>query len=255
MEKMKIAAQLYTVREFLKTPSEIEVSLGKVKKIGYDAIQVSGTGDISHQQLKDFADKEDLTICATHVSFDRLKNHMDDVIRQHKLWGCKYVGLGAMPAEYRTTKEGYIEFSKIASVFARELADADLRFIYHNHNFEYIKFDGKTGMDILLEETDPLNFDFEIDTFWVQAGGADPAEWIKKVKSRMKVVHYKDMAGSLEFKPIMAEVGEGNLKWTEIINASYDCGVEWCCVEQDICKGDPFDSLKISLNNLHKLGL
>ena len=30
------------------------------------------------------------------------------------------------------------------------------------------------GMEILLSETDPECFDFEMDTFWVQAGGANP---------------------------------------------------------------------------------
>ena len=34
----QLAAQLYTLRDFLKTPEDVEKSLAKVKAIGYEAI-------------------------------------------------------------------------------------------------------------------------------------------------------------------------------------------------------------------------
>lgn len=251
---MKIAAQLYTLREFLKTAEDIEKTLKKVKEIGYEAIQVSGMGPIDPQDLKTIVDREDLTICATHIGFDRLQNDLEAVINEHKLWDCKYVGLGAMPEKYRKDKEGFINFVKETAVIADKLQENGLQFIYHNHNFEFIKFGKKTGLDILLENSDPQSFGFEIDTYWVQAGGADPAQWITKVAGRMDVVHFKDMAVNGR-EAIMAEVGEGNLNWDRIIQACQDIGVEWVCVEQDICQRDPFDSLSISLNNLKIMGL
>ena len=110
-------------------------------------------------------------------------------------------------------------------------------------------------MDILFEETDPDTFGFEIDTYWVQCGGADPIQWINKVEGRMQVVHFKDMVVNSEAKSIMAEVGEGNLNWKGIIEACEKTGVEWCPVEQDFCQRDPFESLAISFNNLKKMGL
>jgi len=251
---MKIAAQLYTLREFLKTPEDIDKTLKKVKKIGYDAVQVSGMGPIDPQDLKTIVDREDLTICATHIGFDRLRNELESVISDHKLWDCKYVGLGAMPEEYRKDEESFIKFTKEASKIADKLQENGLQFVYHNHNFEFIKFGVKTGMDILFENTDPQSFDFEIDTYWVQAGGADPAQWITKVAGRMDVVHFKDMAVD-GWETIMAEVGEGNLNWDRIIQACEDIGVEWACVEQDVCQRDPFESLAISLKNLRGMGL
>ncbi|MFP4662757.1 MAG: sugar phosphate isomerase/epimerase family protein [Halanaerobiales bacterium] len=251
---MKIAAQLYTLRDFLKTPEDIEKTLKKVKEIGYDAVQVSGLGSIEPQDLKAIVDSKELTICATHIGFDRLKNELEAVIDEHKLWDCKYVGLGAMPEEYRKNEETFIQFTKEASGIAKELQDNGLQFIYHNHNFEFLKFGDKTGLDILLENSDQ-SFGFEIDTYWVQAGGGDPAQWITKVDGRMDVVHFKDMSVN-GWDPIMAEVGEGNLNWDRIIQACEDIGVEWACVEQDNCyERDPFDSLAISLRNLKAMGL
>ena len=157
-------------------------------------------------------DELGITICATHISFDRIKEDTQDVIRQHKLWNCKYVGVGAMPSPYSTSKEGYVSFAREASEYARILHDNGLQFIYHNHSFEYQKFDGITGMEILLQESDPEVFGFELDTYWVQHGGADPIEWIYKVSGRMDVVHFKDMAVQVRDGrvQIMTEVGEGN---------------------------------------------
>ncbi len=254
MSKSVIAAQLYTLRDYLKTPEDIAKTLKKVKEMGYNAIQGSGMGPIEPTLLKEIVDKEQLTICVTHMPFDRLKDDLDAVIQEHKLWNCKYVGLGSMPPQYRESKDGYMKFIKEISEIAKKLYDNGLQFVYHNHKFEFEKFDGLTGMDILFNETDKKEFGFEIDTYWVQAGGADPVEWIKKVKGRMGVVHFKDMT-IVKNEQTMAEVGEGNLNWPAIIQACKETGVEWYAVEQDICQRNPFESLAISLKNIKKMGL
>ncbi|MFC5452741.1 sugar phosphate isomerase/epimerase family protein [Paenibacillus aestuarii] len=253
---MRIAAQLYTVRTFLKTPEEISESMKKVKQMGYKAVQASGVGPIGYAEFKALADQEGLTICATHIGYDELLNDMDGVIQKHQAWNCKYVGLGGLPQQYRESSAGYAAFAKQATEFGRQLKSAGLQFIYHNHDFEFAKYDGKTGMEILMETSDPDAVDFEIDVYWVQAGGADPIEWIRKMDGRMKVVHFKDMIVTPERKQRFAEIGEGNMNFQGIIQACQEIGVEWAAVEQDDCyERNPFESLEISFNNLAKLGV
>lgn len=253
---MKIAAQLYTVRDFLKTAEDISISLRKVKEIGYTAIQVSGIGNIDNKELKEIVDREQLTICATHIPYADLTNNLDAVIEKHQIWDCKYVGLGGMPLANRSSKEGYVAFAKEASEIGRKLKHAGLQFFYHNHSFEFAKFDGKTGMEILMEETDPEAFGFLLDLYWVQAGGADPIEWIHKLKGRMKLVHLKDFAVMSDMEQRFAEIGEGNMNYSQILKACQSVGVEWAPVEQDECYGrDPFECLATSFNNLKKLGV
>lgn len=256
VSELRLAAQLYTLRQFLKTPEDIAETLKKVKEIGYRAVQVSGIGPIEAKALKELADEHGLTICATHISYDDLLHHMDAVIEKHHAWGCKYVGLGSLPPEYRNDAAGYQAFAKQASEFGRQLKEAGLKFIYHNHDFEFAKYDGKTGMEILFEESDPETVDFELDVYWVQAGGADPIEWIRKAAGRMKVVHLKDMVVTQHRNPRFAEVGEGNMNFKGIIAACEDIGVEWGAVEQDDCyERNPFESLKISFDNLQQMGV
>ncbi|MCK9222567.1 MAG: sugar phosphate isomerase/epimerase [Limnochordia bacterium] len=254
MSNTVIAAQLYTLRDSLKTPQEIRQSLSKVREIGYEAVQLSGLGPIEPGELAKILQDYNLQVAATHVSFQRLKDEFDKVVEEHRLWGCQHVAVGSMPGEYKTDADGYKRFAQEATAIGRQLARAGLTFSYHNHSFEFEKFQGRLGLDILFEESDPEVFLAEIDTFWIQHGGGDPAAWIQKVSGRMRIVHLKDMT-ICDGRQAMAEVGEGNLNWPDILRACKEAGVLWYVVEQDICQRDPFESLAISLRNLKAMGL
>lgn len=253
MAKSMIAAQLYTVRDFMKTPDEIAKSLKKVKALGYEAVQLSGHGPISDEELKKMVDDAGLIIAATHTSYELIRDEPNKVIDQHKLFECKHVAIGGLPGEY-ISAEGYVRFAKEASSAVKKLADAGLIFSYHNHSFELEKYGDRTGLQILYEESDPKLFNSEIDTYWIQHGGGDPAEWIRKLKGRAYLVHLKDMAIK-DHRQVFAEVGEGNLNWPAILSACKFAGTEWYIVEQDVCLRDPFESLGISLRNLNKMGI
>lgn len=251
-----LAAQLYTVRQFCQTAEDLAASLKKIRAIGYTAVQVSAIGPIPDAEVKKMVDAEGLTICNTHVRpSEALWDNLDAVIAQHKLWDCKHVAIGSMPADFRAEGEdGFRRFAREGSEIGKKLAGAGLTFSYHNHSFELARFDGRTGLEILYEESDPRFLQAEIDVYWIQHGGADPAAWIEKMSGRMPVVHLKDMV-IVDNVPTMAEVGEGNLNWQRILAACKAAGVEWYAVEQDICRRDPFESLKISYTNLKAMGL
>ncbi|MDD3927141.1 MAG: sugar phosphate isomerase/epimerase [bacterium] len=254
MLKSGIAAQLYTLREHLKTPSDIAVTLEKVRSIGYQSVQVSGMGPIDPEELKRITDDLGLTICATHVNFTSLNEDLDRVIETHRIYQCPYVGLGSMPELYRN-KDGFREFARIISGIGAALAEKSLTLIYHNHSFELTRWGGMTGLDILYKESDPSSFQAELDTYWVQHGGGDVVAWIKKLKGRLPVIHLKDM-GIRDGRQVMAEVGEGNLDWKAILAFCEMAGVEWYVVEQDTdFLIDPFESLKTSYENLLRMGL
>lgn len=253
MKRSTIAAQMYTFREYAQTEEGLANTFSRLKEIGYDAVQVSGIGPIDPRKVKELAVQNDLTICATHIPYDRLTGELQAVAEQHKLWDCKYVGLGMVPDRYRNSAEGYRTFAQEASEIGRQLKkEYGLQFVYHNHQIEFEKYDGKTAMDILLEESDPDAFGFELDMYWVQAGGGDPAQWAHKVEGRMQVVHLKDME-IVDGQAVFAEVGHGNMNTPAIIEACRLTGVEWYVVEQDVCRRDPFDSVKMSLDYLHGL--
>jgi sugar phosphate isomerase/epimerase len=250
-----LAAQLYTIRDFTKTAEDFAASMKKIREIGYTAVQVSAIGPIPDQEVKSIVDDLGLTICITHIPYDRLWNDIDSVIEQHKLWNCPNVAIGSMPKQYQDSGEdGYKRFAQEAAQVGQKLHAAGLTFSYHNHSFEFVRFGKRNGLEVIYDESDPKHLQAELDTYWVQHGGGDPAAWIRRLKDRMPVVHLKDMVIQ-ERQQIMAEVGEGNLNWPAILDACKEAGVEWYAIEQDICQRDPFESLKISYDNLRAMGI
>ncbi len=248
-----LAAQLYTVREFTQSPSDIAETMKKVRQIGYEAVQLSALAPMDPKELRKIVDGEGLTVCATHIPYERMRDDPEGVIEEHKILGCKHPAIGGLPQEYRNA-EGFSRFAKEASEVAKRLAEGGLTFSYHNHSFELEKFGDRTGLEILYEDSDPQYFTGEIDTYWIQHGGGSPVAWINKLKGRLPLVHLKDMTMKGR-EQIMAEVGEGNLDWPAILPACREAGVEWYIVEQDTCQRDPFESLKISLENLKAMGV
>jgi sugar phosphate isomerase/epimerase len=252
----QIACQMYTLREFTKTPADIARALSRVRGIGYAAVQLSALGPIDPHELSKILDGEGLAVCATHVSMDRLRNDRHRVIEEHQLWKCRYTALGMYRSEAHTAME-WSDFAREFGGLARAYSASGVRVGYHNHSHELARCDdgaGKTALQLLVDEL-PAAAWFEIDTYWIAHGGGDPVEWIGKVAGRIPCVHLKDMAVSPKREQFMAEVGEGNLNWPGIIGACRRAGVEWYIIEQDICRRDPFESIAISLRNLQSMGL
>jgi len=249
---IKIAAQLYTLREYLQNEEDIRTSLKRVKDIGYDYVQLSGLIKIDAAILRSILDENSLTPIITHIPFERLETDYENVVKEHHTLKCPNVAIGVAPEKYRT-KQGYYDFARIASDMAAKLKKDGLTFSYHNHAFEFKKFDGETGFEILFKNSSN-DFLAEIDTFWITYGGASPVYWIEKLGDRIVVLHYKDLVISDNDEQLMAEVGEGNLDWKGIVKATKDAKIACAAVEQDDCYGkNPFDCLKTSLNNLNKM--
>lgn len=247
----KVAAQLYTLRDLLQTPRQIADTLKKVKAIGYDAVQVSGIGPIDPKELKTICDDLGLVICATHVGYDDLMNDLPGVIAKHQLWQCIQAALGSLPTEMRSEK-GYVEFARKMNIAGEQLAKEGLTLSYHNHAFELQKYGETTGLDMIYDNSDPENLQAEIDTYWIQYGGSDPAWWCRKLAGRLPLVHLKDY-GMVDNTPTFMEVGKGNLNWPAIFDACKRAGAVWYPVEQDTCPGCPLDSLETSFQNLQRM--
>ena len=255
MLKNVVAAQMYTVREFTKTVEGVAESMKKVADIGYTAVQVSGFGPVDPKEVATIADDLGLTIASTHRNWSSFLNDLDAEIEVHKLWKCAHPAIGGLPREYHTP-DGIKRLRDELTPIAEKLAAEGMDFSYHNHNHELVKFDGKTWLEMCYEQIPGDVLKAEIDTYWIQAGGGDPAAWVRKCAGREPLLHLKDMIITPEREQRFAEIGEGNLNWSAILAAAQESGVEWYFVEQDRSyERDPFESLAISYRNLVGMGL
>jgi sugar phosphate isomerase/epimerase len=255
MKKPVVGAQLYTVRKFTQTIAGIEDTLKKVSDLGYTTVQLSGHGQVDPGKLAKVIERSGLKVAATHIGWHRLLDDLDAVIEEHRMLRCEHPAIGSLPAEY-LCEEGINKFADEVKGVAERLAAAGMDFSYHNHNRELARCsDGKTWLETLYDTIDPRHLKAEIDTYWIQAGGGDPAEWVRRCSGREPLLHLKDMLITLDGQVRMAEVGEGNLNWAQILEAADEGGVEHLLVEQDdTYERDPFESLGISYRNLRKMG-
>jgi len=256
MGKHVLGAQLYTVREFTQTLPDIAETLKKVADIGYTAVQISAFGPVAPQEVARLIEDNGLTVAGTHVRWHRFLNELDEVIAEHKMWCCTHAAIGGLFTPEYCSLDGLKRFLDELGPVAEKLAQEGIDFSYHNHNHELVRYGEKTWLEMLYEQAPPEMLKAEIDVYWIQAGGGDPAAWIRKCAGREPLLHLKDMAVGPNREQRMAEIGEGNMNWPAILQAAEESGVEWYLVEQDECYGrDPFESLAISYRNLRAMGL
>jgi sugar phosphate isomerase/epimerase len=248
---MKLGAQFYTLRDFCKDLNGLEESMKKVADMGYSSIQLSGVCAYEGEWAAEKAKEIGITIDITHFAYGKIVNDIENTIKHHDAMNCKCIGIGASP--YGKDQEGLDKFvSEIAPVIPK-IVESGHKLMYHNHHWEFVKMpDGKTFLEALCDKFSPEELGITLDTYWVQAGGADPAAWIKKLHGRIDRIHFKDMVMNNADKAVrIAPIGEGNMNYDAIIQACLDENIEYGYVELDLCYGeDPFDCLKRSYNFL-----
>lgn len=267
---LPIAVQLYSVRDDFE--KDARATLEKVKKMGYDGVEFAGLAGNSPEQIKAWCEELGLTPISAHVPYvDMLKNPYE-VLSDYAKIGCKYVAVPYLMPEHRPSSPNFpfvVEFISILGKAAKKLG---MQLLYHNHDFEFLKIDGKYALDILYDTVPAELLQTELDTCWVNVGGENPAEYLLKYTGRAPVVHLKDFDGqksenmyeligiktekkeetkAFEFRP----VGMGKQNFPAILDASKKAGAEWVVVEQDKASIGltPMESIKASIDYLRSL--
>lgn len=246
--KLPVAIQVYSVRT--EAAADLDGTLAKIKKMGYDGVEFAGLYGKTAAEVRAICEKYDLNPISAHVPFvDMLKDPIG-VLSQYAEIGCKYVAVPYLVPENRPGTPNFeytVAFIEILGKAAKKLG---IQLLYHNHDFEFMKLGGKYALDILYDTIPADLLKTELDTCWVNVGGENPADYIRKYAGRAPIVHLKDFFGQktenmyeligieakaparpegFEFRP----VGSGIQNFPEIIRASYDAGAEWLIVEQD----------------------
>jgi len=250
MKIEQVAIQLYTLRDFCQTEADFAQTLARVRKIGYRGIQLSNHGPIAPERIRAIAKENDLIICATHQKPQMFFDEPEAVVQLLDQLGTKLTAY-PFPAGVDLSKEEEVSamIAKLNTVGAM-LAKAGQVLMYHNHALELYKLNGKMVLERIFEETDPAFLQGELDTYWIAAGGQNPAKWLEKLSGRHPLLHLKDYAVTATGAVHETMIGAGNLDFKEIIAAADTAGVEWFAVEQDSVQPgeEPFDCITRSFN-------
>lgn len=248
---MQIGAQFFTVREQCKTLEDFALTLRKVADIGYKTVQISGTCPYEAEWLREQLAANDLQCVLTHIPVPRLVGEIGQVIADHHVFDCPNIGLGWYAFDEGKDDTSYANFIKTFVPVAKTIRAGGKYFMYHNHDQEFKKIGNQIILEKLAEEIPADVMGFTLDTFWVQAGGGDPAQWVEKLAGRVPVIHLKDYAYGRK----MAVVGEGNINFDRVFDKAEKSGTKYLMVEQDDCNGeDPIECLRRSYEYLKACG-
>jgi sugar phosphate isomerase/epimerase len=244
-----IGVQLYTVRDACR--DDFLGTLRAVRELGYPAVEgFFGTFGAPAGEVRRTLEELGLVMPSAHVPLDGLEQRLDEAI---DLWG----GLGCRtlvcPWVDEATRSGSDAWERLGDRLDRigeRLRSQNLRLAYHNHDFELAS--GDDGLARLLGRSPPERLGLELDVFWIEHAGRDPAAYLRGKGERVKLVHLKDGTHRpLSFTPL----GEGSVDLLACVEAAIAVGVEALYVEQDEAKGDPFDELRRSAATLRQLRL
>ena len=246
--KFPIAIQLYSVRDDMA--ADFEGTLKKVKALGYDGVEFAGLHGKTAAEVKKICAEVGLVPISAHVPYSELVKG-EETFKAYAEIGCKYIVIPWIGGEYLAGGEKNAEFIENVKKFG-ELANANgMKLGYHNHDFEFQKVDGEYKIDRLYSDVSADLLSTQLDTCWVNVGGENPANYIRKYNGRIEIIHLKDFVGSksenmygligtdgkeapkeatkFELRP----VGSGVQDFPAILKACEEVGAKWVVVEQD----------------------
>ena len=253
---IKVGIQSYTIRDYCKTIEDIDKTLAELASWGVKDIQISGIGKVDWNELAETVKKYDMTVCVTHTPFERMMKETDAVIDEHLNLGCDCLGIGAMPGEYERTEEGVEKFMADLIPVAKRMRERGVHLAYHNHDFDLKLFGEKSILDRMLELDSDLLW-FIPDVAWLQIAGENPAEYLKKMQGRVKVLHFKDYnpVEGQEHPWAFTELGKGVVDLPACYETAKEMGIPYIMFEQDNnWTVDAMQSSKEAFEFMKKLG-
>ena len=242
-----------------RNSDDYEGVLRDVVKAGYPAFETGNMHlSIGESRTKAILEETGLIVSGMHLSFDDYADA--DRLTKHIAFAHAVGTHHLMCSSRFTTRDEYKNACKIFNHAGKQLSDVGLSLNYHNHAWEFEDIGGISGIQYLLNETDPAFLKFNIDIFWCYYGGVNPAEFIRANGKRADYLHFKD--GVKKFKtdgtayPLFMELGRGVVDLIDSMAAAREIGAKWIVSEQDETEIDPVESAAISRRYmLEKLGV
>jgi sugar phosphate isomerase/epimerase len=247
----RIGVQLYTVRA--EMARDFEGTLSRVAGIGFKEVEFAGYFNRAPEQVRSLLTRLGLSSPAGHMPYEGLANDESwgPILDTANRIGHQYAIIAWTPQEVRQTMD---DWKRVAARFnwaGQKAKEAGLSFAYHNHDFEFKPLDGQIPFDLLLAETDPTLVRIEMDLYWTTLGGRDPLDYFRRFPGRFPMVHVKDMKRGGE-KPLMVDVGQGDIDFRTIFARREDAGIRHFFVEHDE-PSDPMASITASYDYLSRL--
>ena len=223
--------QLWTLRDIIyKNPME---TIRQVGKMGFQQVE-SFEGEkgifwgMNPKEFKSFLDNNGMKLIGYHC------NWKEDL--EKKAYEMANVGGKYLICPWLGPQKSIDDFKRFADEFnhAGEICKkAGIKFAYHNHDYSFKELDGMIPQQVMMDMTSSELVDFEMDMYWVVTAGIDPIEYLKKYKNRFKLCHIKDRIIAAKEPFASCTLGEGSVKYTDLLPKVKELGMEYFIYEQE----------------------
>ncbi|WP_395078033.1 sugar phosphate isomerase/epimerase family protein [Flavobacterium sp.] len=223
--------QLWTLKDVINdNPKEI---FQQIAKMGYTQIE-SFEGEkgifwgMKPKEFKTFLNGEGLKLVSSHCDWTKdLQQKAAQVASiDGKYLICPWLGPQKSIDDFKIYAD---KFNKAGEICKKE----GITFAYHNHDYSFKEIEGQIPQQVLMDYTNPELVAFEMDIYWVVTAGVDPVEYLSKYKNRFKLCHIKDRIKNTTEAFASCTLGEGSIKYTEILTKAKTYGMEYFIYEQE----------------------
>ncbi len=257
----QVGIQTYSLRAAME--EDFVGTFQMIKDVGYDYVELNRRNFVDRPpaELRALLDDIGLPAPITHLDYEMIATRTAEVGDIAAELGCEHVILPWLTDDQRGL-DAYKTHAEMLNRAGEALKPYGVTVGYHNHQFEFFDLaEGRSGMSILLNETDPDFVTFELDLFWAALTGADVVGLFEAHPGRFRYCHVKDLTGdasayknSLEFETIvanhMANVGEGDLPFETYFAAADIAGLEYFIAEHDNPPQPYRQSIETSYNTI-----
>jgi sugar phosphate isomerase/epimerase len=243
-----ISLQLYTLRDLLA--QDFEGTIRKVADMGFVGVETANMFGGSPASAARLFGELGLTASGAHSPLP-LGDQKQEVIDTLGALDCERLIVAWQPPEKYKSLDGIKSICDTLNEGAAVARAHGLQVGYHNHWFEYQPVENRIPVDVMLEQLDPDVF-FEVDVYWVQTAGLDPAQVVRRLGARAPLLHVKD--GPCQIEAPMTALGEGVVDLPNVVAAGTGT-TEWLVVELDQCATDMLEAVGKSYRYLIEKGL
>jgi sugar phosphate isomerase/epimerase len=247
-KKIPIGLQLYSLRDV--AAKDVSGTLEAVAKMGYRGVEFAGYYEQTADALRKMLDQNGLKCCGTHTQLDTLRGDAwKGTVEFNKALGNAFLVVPALPHANMASLAALMDTAKLLTDLAEQARAVGMRVGYHSHAQDFKLLADRVPWEVLFTNAGP-NVMMQLDTGNCLAGGGDPIAMLKKFPHRSATIHLKEHGGSKG-----TVIGEGDVPWREIFEICESTGgTEWYIVEQESFRDSSLESVKLCLENLHKMG-
>ena len=217
-KSMKISVQIYSIRE----AGDLDTQLALARKAGFEWIESVATHDLSPEDFAAKVSSHGLKVSSMHAGLALMESDLPMLIKACHLTGCPLMIMPWEPmGERPASAAGWRALGARLGAMGDILNQQGIRLAYHNHDWEYLSYEGRTALDWLFSATTPEQLGWEADLGWTCRAGADPWMWTQRFADRLVAVHAKDIApcGTAVAEDGWATLGQGTVPWTDLFSS------------------------------------